>query len=113
MREQSMVSLIETTKNAVVEFLPKVSQGDEDLAAKVSRLSCIAMELKKQVEELQDRQVLSTPAEVLEERIRVASEAAGKITEGETHCAKAVGTVSMIWEALMEDETAENIRESA
>ena len=48
----------------------------------------------------------------LKERRRVAYEAAGKITEGETLYAKEVDIVSMIWEVLLEDETTENIRES-
>ena len=70
------------------------------------------MELKKQVEELQENQVPSTPPEVLEERRRAASEAARKISEGETLCAKVVEVVSMIWEAILEDATVEMIRAS-
>ena len=40
------------------------------------------------------------------------SEATGKITKGETLYSKAVKTIYMIWEALLEDETTEGIRES-
>ena len=76
-------------------------------------MSCIAVELKKQVEEMQERQIPSTPPKVLEERRRAASEDARKITEGETLCAKVVGAASMLWEALLEYETIENIRESS
>ena len=76
-------------------------------------MSRITVELKKQFEELQARQVSSTPLEVLEDRRRAASEAAGKITEGETPCAREVEVVSMIWEALLEYETAKNIRATA
>ena len=70
------------------------------------------MELKKQVEELQARKVPRTPLEEPEERRRATSEADGNITEGQTLYMKAVGVISMIWEALLEDETIENIRES-
>ena len=69
-------------------------------------MSCIAVELKKQVEELQARKVPSTPPEVLEERRRAASEDARNITKGETLCIKELETISTIWEALLEDETA-------
>ena len=62
------------------------------------------------MEELQARNILNTPPEVLEERRREESKAADKIREGEALCAKAVDVVATIWGALLEDETAEEIK---
>ena len=48
--------------------------------AKVTRIANIMQDLQLEVEELQDRNMLSTPPEVLEERRREASEAFEKIS---------------------------------
>ena len=76
-------------------------------------MSWIVVYLKKQVEELQARQVPSTPPEVLEERNKAASEAIVKICEGEKLCTKVVEFVSTIWEELLEDVIGEKIKADA
>ena len=53
--EQIHVALAEAIKGTVMKFPPEASQEDEDSAAKVSWLSRIAEEVKKQVEESQVR----------------------------------------------------------
>ena len=50
--EQSWVVLAEAIKGTVAKFPTEASQEDEDSAAKVVRLSWIAVELKKQVEDM-------------------------------------------------------------
>ena len=67
--------------STVVRFPLESGQEDEDSTTKVSWLSWIALELKKQVEEFQSRQVPSTPPEVLEECNKVASEDVAKICD--------------------------------
>ena len=62
---------------------------------------------------MQVRKVPSTPAKVLEESKKVAYEVVGKISEGEKIYTKVVEVVSTIREALLEDETRENIKEDA
>ena len=66
-REQSRLALAESIKGAVVEFPLEAGQEDEDSVTRVGHLSKIMVELKKKVEELQEKKVLSTPREVLEE----------------------------------------------
>ena len=68
--------------------------------------------MKKKVEDLQERQVSTTPLEVLEERRREAVEDVRKISKGETLYAKVVESISTIWDVILEDATAENIREN-
>ena len=51
--EQTRLALMEAIKSAVTEFLVEEGHENEDAAAKVSWLSWIAMDLRKQVEELQ------------------------------------------------------------
>ena len=63
----SRVVVAEAIKGMAIDFPPEAGQEDEYLAVKVTRLSQLIMELKKQVEELQVRQVPSTPHDVLEE----------------------------------------------
>ena len=48
---------------------------------------------------------------MLEEWIREAYEATGKISKGEIVCTKEVEDVSNIWEELLKDATTESIRE--
>ena len=55
----------------------------------------------------------STPLGVLVERRKVALEAAEKIREGEALCVKAVDVVVIICGALLEDDIAEKIQQSA
>ena len=78
-RDQSCVALAKFIKGTVDEFPPEVSHEDEYLDAKVSQLSWNAVELKKQFEELQARQVPSTPPKVLEERSKVVLAAEERI----------------------------------
>ena len=66
-QEKVQISLAEAIKSAIAEFLLEAGQEDEDSATKVSRLSWIAVELKKHVEDLQAKKASSTPLEVLEE----------------------------------------------
>ena len=49
-REHSKVSLVEIIKSAVAKFPLEASHEDEYSEGKVSRISCITRELKKQVE---------------------------------------------------------------
>ena len=104
---------MDSIRNAIAAFLPEAGQEDEDSLAKVTRLAKITQDLRQQVEELQARQMPSTPPEVLEERRRVAYEAAEEIREGEALCAKAANAIATIWGALLEDETTKIIRKSA
>ena len=67
---------------------------------------------RKQVEELQGKKVPNTPPKVLEERSTVASEAMARIRKGKKLCIEVVEAVSTMWEALMEDETWEKIKEN-
>ena len=71
------------------------------------------VELKKQVEDLQEKDILSTPPKVLEERSKVVLEAEERIRQGETICTKEVEAISAMWEAFLEDETREKIKENA
>ena len=104
---------MDSIRNAIAAFLPKAGQEDEDSLAKVTRLAKITQDLWQQVEELQARQMPSTPPEVLEERIRVAYESAEEIREGKALCTKAANAIATIWGALLEDETTEEIRQTA
>ena len=63
--EQSRLTLEESIKSAVEKFLIEEGQEYEDSTAKVGQLSWIAMEIRKQVEEIHARQIPSTPLEVL------------------------------------------------
>ena len=71
------------------------------------------MELKKQVEDIQEKQVPRTPPEVLEEHNKATSEAIARISKGEKLCTKEMEVISTMWEALLEDETVEKINEDA
>ena len=71
--------LADSIKNAVAKFPPEVGQDDEDSLAKVSRIMKIAQDIQCQVEDLQARQLPSTPLEVLAERKATVSEAATKL----------------------------------
>ena len=65
------------------------------------------------MEELQAKQMPSTPREVLEERRRATFAATEKIREGEALFAKAVGAITTVWGALLKYETTEKITQSA
>ena len=71
------------------------------------------VELKKQVEELQEKHVLRTPPEVLEERSKATSEAVVRIRKGEKICTETVEAIFAMWESLLEDDIVEKIREDA
>ena len=92
-----------------MEFPLEEGQEDAYTTAKVACLSWIAAELRRQVEELKVRHTPSTPPEVLEERSKVVSEAEERIRIGETICTKVVEVVFTMWEALMDDDTMDNI----
>ena len=55
----------------------------------------------------------STPLDVLTERRKVTSKAAEKIREDEALCTKATDEVATIQGALLEDDTVDNVRQSA
>ena len=112
-REQSHVTLVDSIRNAIATFPPEAGKEYEDSLAKVTRLAKIAQDLRQQVEELQARKMPSTPLEVLEERRRAVSEATEKIREGEALYAKAANVIVTIWGEFLEDETAEEISQSA
>ena len=80
-----------------------------DTIAKVTLLSRIVTDLKKQVEELRAQQRLSTPPKVIEACQKTTSEAVDRIKEVEKLCKEAIGKVSVAWELLMEDEKVEKI----
>ena len=109
--EQSRVTLADAIKNVVAAFPLEVGQADEDSLAKVARLAKITQDLQCQVEDLQARQILSTPPEVLVEIRTIVSEAATNIKYGEAICAKVADNVVTIWETLLEDDTTEKIRQ--
>ena len=70
------------------------------------------VELKKQVEELHEKKVPSTPSKVLEERSKASSEAVARIRKGEKLSTEAIEVVSMKWEALLEDKSREKVKEN-
>ena len=98
---------------SIAAFPPKAGYEYEDSPANVTRITKIVQDLRQQVEELQARQMPSTPLEVLEERRRVGSKAVEKIREEKELCAKATDVVATIWGALLKDETNKEIRKSA
>ena len=99
-------------KSAIAEFPLEAGQEDEDSMAKVTRLANITQDLRKEVEELQAKQVARTPPEELKEQRKVVFEDARKIKQRETSCAKELEDISMVWETLMEEVTVERIRVS-
>ena len=104
-RDQSRIALAKSIKSMVTKFPHKAGQEDEDSVSRVSCLSKIMVELKKQVEELREKKVPITPPVVLEEHIKAMAEAMERITQGETIYTVEVEVISSIWEAILEDET--------
>ena len=97
----------------IAKFPLEAGQEYEDSITRVGCLSKIMVELKKQVEELQEKHVPSTPLEVLEEWIKVVTKAIARIRKGEKLCTEVVESISAMWESLLEDETREKIKENA
>ena len=99
--------LQESISSRVTNF--SIDEGKEDVYAttKVSQLSRIAMDLRKQVEKLKAQQIPRTPPEVLKEHRKKSSEDVDQINPGEKLYNEAVDTVSMVWEFLLEVETTE------
>ena len=111
--KQRCVILVDSIENAIAAFQLEVGKEYEYSMDKVTTLMKIAQNLQQQVEYMQARKIPSTPPEVLEERRRAGSEAAEKIREGEGLCAESADVVAIIRGALLEDETAEQIKQRA
>ena len=83
----------EAINNKVAEFPKEEGQEEIDAAAKVAHLSKIAVDLKKQVEDIKAQQRLSMPLEVLEVHQKKTSEVVDRIKR-EKLCKEAIDQVS-------------------
>ena len=77
------------------------------------RLSKLAVDMKKQVLELNTNQQLITPPEFMQQRQQSAYQAVGRIREAEKICTKVMEIISVVWEQLIEDETTYRLAEQA
>ena len=75
----------------------------------VAQLGEIVKYLRKKATQLEEQVKPRTPPQVIEERREAVIEAAKKIEEAETICAKVVDKVSQTWEPLMDDEQSKKI----
>ena len=88
--EQRRLALDEAIEDAVTKFPLEEGQEDAYAAAKVAWLSRIAIDIRKQFEELKEQHIPSTPPEVIEEHRKTTSKVSSIINEGENLCTKAI-----------------------
>ena len=112
-QEQSRLALAEAIKSAVAKFPVEEGHEDEDAVAKVGQVSRIAVDLRRQVDELKAQQQQRTPPEAIEEYRKTTSEAIDRIKEGEKICKKVIEAILTTWELLLEDETTPKFIEGA
>ena len=96
--------LQESISSRVTNF--SIDEGKEDVYAttKVSQLSRIAMDLRKQVEELKAQQQSITPLEVIKQCRKTIFEAIDKIREGNKLCTEEIATFYVAQEIILEYE---------
>ena len=94
-------------KEEVAELSDDEKKDKAEPIHKLRRLSKLATDLKKQVQELNTNQQPSMPPKVVQQRKESTNQVVSRLREAEKICTEEVEAIFAIWEKLIDDETIE------
>ena len=96
-------SLEQAIKEATAQLSDEEADTEAEPMHQLRWLSKLAIDLKKQVQEMKTSQQLSIPHEVLQQRKHLENQVVGRLREAENTCAETMEEFSTTWEQLIDD----------